>query len=158
MTGNQQFVERLAQLPRERTYALPALLLAQRELGWVSDDSVREIARHLRLTLNDVESVATSYPEIERQPTGKAVIRVCTGASCWIRGADEVMSAFEAELKISAGQTSRDGSFTLVSTPCCFACAVAPVIEVNDLLRGRVNAGDVTAILASTGEPSNDGR
>jgi NADH:ubiquinone oxidoreductase subunit E len=156
MVKNQQFAERLASLPRQRTFTLPALLLAQREYGWVSDDTVREIAAHLRLTLNDVESVATSYPEIQRRPTGRVVVRVCTGASCWIRGSDEVMAAFEAALEIGAGDTTPDAWITLESTPCCFACAVAPVVEIDGKLRSRVEPAEIPVLLPSTGGARHD--
>ena len=154
---SQAFKARLAELPRDRTHVLPALLLAQDSFSWVSDHDVRAIARHLRMTPNDVEAVATSYPEVRRRSPGRVVIRVCDGASCIVNQGTEVLSVLENHLGIRANESTSDGEFSLELTPCCFACGMAPVIEVNGTLSGRMTPALALQLLL-TGKVSDDER
>lgn len=142
----------LSALPRERSALLPALLLTQRRLGTVPDWAVERIAAHLRLTVNDVEGVVTGYPDLRRNPTGARVVRVCTGLGCWTAGADRLTAALTAALGIRLGQTTPDGAIALEETPCCFLCGVAPVVDVDGVRHGRVNA-DAIAAFVTAGAP-----
>lgn len=141
-----EFERFLSTLPRERTWLLPALAAAQQAEGFVSDGAVRRIAAHLRLTANDIEGVATGYPELRRHPPGRRVVRVCTGVTCLCAGADRVLTALEQELGIRPGQTTEDG-VTLEETSCCFLCGVAPVIDVDGACRGRVTPGQAIGLV-----------
>jgi NADH:ubiquinone oxidoreductase subunit E len=143
----------LADLPRQRTQLLPALLLVQRRLGHVPDWAVEAIAAHLRLTVNDVEGVTSGYPDLRRQPTGQHLVRVCTGLSCWAHGGDEVLAALEAAWQIKAGGTTADERFTLEEIACCFVCAAAPVVEVDGRFVGRVAAGAASALVSPSATP-----
>lgn len=129
----------LSRFPRERTYFLPALLEAQRELGWLPDWAVGEIAAYLRLTANDADGVATSYPEIHRHPWGRRILQVCTGPSCSLKGADRLLSALSEELGLQVGETTPDGRLTLEETFCAFACAQAPIMKIDDRSYGRIS-------------------
>lgn len=142
------FERRLLALPRRRTALLPALLLAQETLGYVPDWAVERIAAHLRLTANDVEGVATSYPDLRRRPAGEHVVRVCTGVGCLAQGGDRLLAAAQAALGIVVGDTTADGRLTLEETACCFVCAVAPVVEVDGICRGRMRITDVRLQIA----------
>lgn len=129
----------LSRFPRERTYLLPALLAVQKELGFLPNWAIGEIAIHLRLTANDADGVATSYPEIRRQPSGRHVLRVCTGPACFARGGDRVLAALSERLGISVGETTSDGSLTLEETTCAFVCAQAPVMDIDDRTLGQIS-------------------
>jgi len=152
-----QLAKRLGALPRERTQLLPALLLAQAHLGYVSDWAVERIASHLRLTVNDVEGVATSYPELRRRPPGAHVVRVCTGLPCWTAGSERVLAALEAALRVRAGETTADGRVTLEEIACCFVCAVAPAVEVDGRCAGRLTPEATTALVAQLGDAPTAG-
>jgi NADH-quinone oxidoreductase subunit E len=148
----------LANLPRLRTQLLPALLLAQATLGYVPDWAVERIAVQLRLTPNEVEGVATGYPDLRRRPVGRHVVRVCTGTSCWLAGGDRLLAALEAQLGIRAGATTRDGEVTLEEVACCFVCAMAPVVEVDGVCRGRIGAEAAAALATFPPIPHDGGR
>ena len=45
--------------------------------------------RMLRMSLAELESVATFYNLIFRRPVGRHVIMVCDSVSCWIMGHDQ---------------------------------------------------------------------
>lgn len=129
----------LSRFPRERTYLLSALLAVQRELGFLSNWAISSIASYLRLTANDADGVATSYPGIHRRPLGRHVLRVCTGPACFAKGGDRVLAAFAESLGIGVGKTTPDGSLTLEETSCAFVCAQAPVIDIDDRTLGQMS-------------------
>lgn len=129
----------LSQFPRERTHLLPALLAVQQQLGYLPDWAIGEIARHLRLTANEVDGVATGYPEVQRHPLGRHVLRVCTGPACSLKGADHLLSALAEGLGIQVGETTPDGRLTLEESSCAFTCAQAPVLMIDERSYGRIS-------------------
>ncbi len=147
----RRFERQLRALPRQRTQLLPALLLAQAAFGYVSDQAVEQIAAHLRLTPHAVEGVATSYPELRRQPSGAHVVRVCTGVSCWTAGSDQLLVTVAAMLGVQGGASGADSPVSVEEVPCCFLCAVAPVVEIDGICHGRASVERVRALVAAIG-------
>ena len=141
--------ELLAQFPRERTWLLPALQAVQRAERWLSPEALEAVAGHLRVPKSEVWGVASHYPELRLARPGRRVVRVCTGVSCVARGGRELLGACAAPLGVRAGGTTPDGGVTLEEMDCAFACAVAPVVEVDHEPRGRVTPGDLEALLTA---------
>ena len=146
--------ETLARYPRERTWLLPALRDAQHEDGWLSPDVLDAIAAHLRVPVSEVWGVASHYPELRLARPGKRLVRVCTGVACAALGGLELLTACERKFGLSAGETAADGSTTIEALDCAFACAVAPVIEVDHERRGRVTLDDLDAALDPETSPA----
>jgi NADH:ubiquinone oxidoreductase subunit F (NADH-binding)/NADH:ubiquinone oxidoreductase subunit E len=142
--------EALAQFPRERTWLLPALQAVQRAERWLSPESLEAVAAHLRVPKSEVWGVASHYPELRLSAPGRRVIRVCTGLACLAHGASEILRACERRLDVQAGHTTAEGAVTLEELDCAFACASAPVVEVDHGYRGRVTAGDVEKLLTGS--------
>jgi NADH:ubiquinone oxidoreductase subunit E len=142
------FEERLAAYPRERTHLLPTLLLAQETLGHVPDGAIELIARHLRLTVNDVEGVVTGYPDLRRRAAGKRVVRVCTGVSCAFAGGHQLLTMLSETLAQQPGDGAPKG-ITLEESPCAFLCALAPVLEVDGVCHGRVRTDRAVALVTA---------
>lgn len=142
----------LSRYPRERTYLLPALLAVQRGLGCLPNWAINEIAGHLRVTVNDADGVATSYPEVHRHPPGRRILRVCTGPSCSLKGADRLLSALSEELGVQVGETTPDGRLTLEETFCAFICSQAPVIKIEDRSYGRISPEEARRLAEEAGE------
>src|SRR6058998_3214663 len=145
--------EALSQFPRERTWLLPALQAAQRAEGWLSSETLATVADHLRVPKSEVWGVASHYPELRLARPGRRLIRVCTGVSCRVRGGRELLVAGERRLGVRAGQTTADGAATLEELDCGFACAVAPVVEIDHAYRGRVTPDALDALLAAHPAP-----
>jgi NADH-quinone oxidoreductase subunit F len=141
----------LAQFPRERTWLLPALQAMQRSERWLSPAALEAVAVHLRVPRSEVWGVASHYPELRLQPPGRRLVRVCTGVACLARGARDLLAACEDRLGVRAPGTTPDGGVTLEELDCAFACASAPVVEVDHHYRGRVAAADVDALVAGAG-------
>src|SRR5438046_170096 len=138
----------LATFPRERTWLLPALQAVQRAERYLSPDALEAVAAHLRVPKSEVWGVASHYPELRLTRPGRRLVRVCTGVSCRVRGGRELLAACAERLGVAAGVTAADGSVTLEEIDCAFACAVAPIVEVDHRSRGRVAPGDLDRILA----------
>lgn len=150
MTGTDQsptWQEWLVAQPRQRTGLLPALLKTQELAGFVSDEAMRDIALRLRVTVNEIEGVATAYPELRRSATARRVVRSCDGLSCQCRGQDAVLKTLESALGVKLHATSSSG-VALEPMPCGFLCAVGPVVEVDGIAHGRVDSADVARLIA----------
>ncbi len=140
----------LAAFPRERTWLLPALLAVQHRERWLSPEALIAVADHLRVPQSEVYGVATHYPELRLSEPGRRIVRVCVGVSCGVRGALDALAALERRLGIAADGTTPDGEVTLERLDCAFACAVAPVVEVDGRRIGRVAAQDAGQVLRSS--------
>jgi NADH-quinone oxidoreductase subunit E len=137
-----------ASYPDPRSAVLPALQLAQAEHGgWLPEEAFREVAEALDLTPAYCLSVASFYDMFRLQPVGRQLIEVCTNVSCAVRGAQQVVDAFERTLGLETGGTSEDGEFTLRTVECLGGCGWATVVAVNNRHRLRVRAGDVAGIV-----------
>jgi NADH-quinone oxidoreductase subunit F len=142
----------LAHFPRERTWLLPALQAVQHAERWLSPAALEAVAAHLRVPTSEVWGVASHYPELRLTAPGRRLVRVCTGLACVALGGREILESCERRLGIRAGDTTPDGAVTLEELDCAFACASAPVVEVDHEYRGRLSAADVDTLLA--GAPS----
>ena len=132
--------------PTREALTIDALKIVQRHRGWVSDESVREIAKHLGMPECDLDSVATFYNLVHRRPVGRHVILLCDSVSCWIMGADRVREAL-AKRGIEEGKTTADDRFTLLPIVCLGCCDRAPAMMIGDDLHGPVAPETLDATL-----------
>jgi NADH-quinone oxidoreductase subunit E len=140
----QEIAERY---PVRRSAIMPALHLAQERYSWLPPEALREVAEALELTPAYCQAVASFYDMYHLEPVGRHTIDVCTNVSCALLGAQQVVEAFEAELGISAGDTSPDGSYTLRTVECYGGCGWGPVVAVDYRYREPVKPADVGAIV-----------
>jgi len=135
------------QYPQKRSACIDALKIVQRRRGWVSDESLRDLAAFLGMTPDELDSVATFYNLIFRRPVGSRVILICDSVSCWIMGYERIRELLTARLGIELGETSADGEFTLLPNACLGACDRAPVMMINDELYQDLDPGSLDQIL-----------
>ena len=136
-----------ARYPESLSAVMPALQLAQeRAGGWLPEQAFREVADALDLTPAYCLSIASFYDMFRLEPVGETVIEVCTNISCGLKGAQQVVEAFESELGLKAGETTAE--FTLRTVECLGGCGWATVVAVNNRHRLHVQAGDVPEIVA----------
>jgi NADH-quinone oxidoreductase subunit E len=117
--------------PRREAVCIDALKIVQRRRGWVSDESLRDIAAHLGMSPTDLDSVATFYNLISRRPVGRHVIMVCDSVSCWIMGHERIRKHLNERLGIEFGATTPDDRFTLLPIVCLGCCDHAPAMMVD---------------------------
>lgn len=142
----------IAHVPYRSAAAIDALKIVQAHRGWVSDESLRAIARHLEMSAEELEGVATFYNLIFRRPVGDRVILLCNSISCWIRGCDRLQARIGEQLGIGLGETTPDGHYTLLPVTCLGACDKAPVMMVGDDLYERIDERAITSIFGEDGE------
>jgi NADH-quinone oxidoreductase E subunit len=145
----QREVEELAsRYPVARSAVMPALRRAQEEHGgWLPPEALVEVADALDLTPAYVKGVATFYDMYHLEPVGRRLVEVCTNICCGLRGAQDVLNAFERELGIAPGETTEDGEFTLRAVECIGGCGWPTVVAIDNVHRLSVTASDVPAIV-----------
>lgn len=136
--------------PNARRDALiPILQEIQEEEGYLSREAVVRVGRHLGLPASKIYGVATFYNQFRFQAQGNYHIQVCRGTACHVKGSLAVLEALQRELRIEAGQTTRDGLFSLEVVACIGACGLAPVISVNGEFHAGVTTQQVEKIIKS---------
>src|SRR5580658_4913057 len=136
-----------AHYPRRDALCIDALKIVQRHRGWISDESVRDIAGHIGMSPTDVDSIATFYNLIFRRPVGRHVITICDSVSCWIMGHDRIRLHLETGLGVGFGETTPDNRFTLLPTVCLGCCDRAPAMMVDGDLHADLDPQKIDAEL-----------
>jgi len=131
----------------KRDSLIPILQEVQEAEGFLSRESIAQIGEYLRLPASKIYGVATFYNQFRFQSVGKYHIQVCRGTACHVKGSARVLDAVKRELKIDAGETSRDGLFSLEVVSCIGACGLAPVIAINGEFYAGVEPENIKGIL-----------
>ena len=119
--------------PEQRQSAVMACLrILQRERGYLSVASEKQVAEYLGMPPIAVHEVTTFYNMYNRAPVGKYKLNVCTNLPCQLRDGARALHHLEQRLGIGMGETTADGLFTLQQAECLGACADSPVMLVND--------------------------
>lgn len=139
----------IAKVPFKQSACLEALMVVQNTHGYVSDESLRDVASYLEMSETELDSIATFYNLIYRKPVGKKVVRVCDSVSCWIMGYEKVREKICSHLNVKLGETTSDGSFTILPTQCLGTCDKAPAMLVGEDLHRNLTEGNVVQILES---------
>lgn len=137
----------LARYPERRSALLPLMHLYQEEAGYLTEDTIVQLAERLGLTPTQVLEVATFYDMFRLTPSGRREIWVCHNLSCALSGAEQVVRRLEEVLGVSAGDTTADGLFTIKRVECLAACVLAPAVQVGPDYYGPVAAHDVDALV-----------
>jgi NADH:ubiquinone oxidoreductase subunit E len=132
----------------DRSMLIPMLQDIQASAGYLPKSTLKQLSRELRIPLSEIYSVATFYSSFSLAPRGEHVITLCLGTVCYLKGADKIAARIKEELGIGEGETTADGRFTLLAMNCIGACALAPVMTVDDTYYQKVDSGQLPGILA----------
>jgi NADH-quinone oxidoreductase subunit E len=130
--------EIIGRLPRAKSALIPLLHLAQEQDGWLAEDAMAHVAELLGITSAEVYGTATFYEMFKFAPVGRYCINVCTGISCHLTGAWELLEHAEHTLGVHVGGTTADGMFTLENAECIAACTEGPALAINHRYRHTV--------------------
>ena len=117
---------------QKQSAVMSALIVAQDEKGWLSSEVMDFVAKYLDMPPVAVYEVATFYSMYNLHPVGRHKLTVCTCLPCGLQGALEAADHLRAKLGIDFNETTPDGRFTLKEGECMGACAMAPVLLVNN--------------------------
>ncbi len=117
---------------QKQSAVMSALIIAQDEKGWLSTELMDYISAYLDMPPVAVYEVATFYSMYNLQKTGKYKLTLCTCLPCGLQGSLEAADHLRHKLGIDFNETTPDGRFTLKEGECMGACAMAPVLLVNN--------------------------
>jgi NADH-quinone oxidoreductase subunit E len=118
---------------------IPMLQMVQGRLGYLPENALDAIARLTGRSAAAVFGTATFYEQFRLAPVGRHIVRVCRGTACHVKGSDRILEEIRQRFELSPGETSPDRQFTLETVACFGSCAIAPVVVVDDSVKGRMN-------------------
>ena len=145
----REIEEEIKHFDYKQAVSVDALKIVQKHRGWVSDESIKDIAELLEMSPAELDGVATFYNLIYRKPVGKHVILLCDSVSCWVMGCDRMREHFTKRLGIDYGETSADNEFTLLPMQCLGTCDHAPAMMIDETLHRDLDEDKIDGILES---------
>jgi NADH-quinone oxidoreductase subunit E len=119
----------------------------QEKYRYLPRDTLEHTAKRLGLPRTQVFGVATFFKAFSLKPRGRQIVHVCMGTACHVRGSQNVLEEVERRLAVKAGDTTPDGEFTLETVNCVGACALGPVVVMNEEYHGLMGPLKVENIL-----------
>ncbi|MBC7795241.1 MAG: NAD(P)H-dependent oxidoreductase subunit E [Pyrinomonadaceae bacterium] len=116
---------------RRRSALLPLLFVVQRERGYIDTPGAAYVANKLEIEIVDVWETASFYSMFNMKPVGRHHIQICKTLSCKIMGEPEITNHVCSKLGIKAGETTKDGKFTLSLVECLGSCGSAPMFQIG---------------------------
>jgi NADH:ubiquinone oxidoreductase subunit E len=139
--------EILARYQGRRADVIQALQDTQNAYGYISKAHLQQISRELSSPYSYTYAIATFYKSFALHERGRYVIKVCDGTACHLKLSDDIVDEIQSALGVGVGETTPDKLFSLEQVNCLGACAMAPVMAINDTLHGKLTRKKVRAIL-----------
>jgi NADH-quinone oxidoreductase subunit E len=130
--NDPELVARLVEEASSRGSLIAVLQHVQSRLGYLPEPVVNEIARICKVPASRLYGIITFYAQFSTERSGRFKIHVCEGTACHVAGVSRVTQALSDELGVEVGGTTPDYLATLETVSCVGACALAPVVRVND--------------------------
>lgn len=143
---------------RDPGFLIPVLQDVQEDFGYLPAPALRSVAEILRVPLTQVYSATTFYRSLRLTPRGKHLITLCLGTVCYLKGASEIARAIQDSLNVAPDGTTDDLLFTFKPVNCLGACALAPVMMVDNQYFTKVRPNQVEGILAGYAEEGDEPR
>ena len=136
---------------------IEVLLDIQEAHGYISEEAMRTVAGQLGVPLIEVYRVASFYRAFALSPRGRHVITICMGTACHVRGAARMLDEVAGQLAVEPGETTEDGLFTVETVNCLGACALGPVVVVDDVYHDHMTPGKLRELVATIREAEQEG-
>ncbi|MDN5334676.1 MAG: hypothetical protein PWP59_1938 [Sphaerochaeta sp.] len=120
----------------------------QQEQGYISREAADTVAELLDVPLATIWGVITFYHFFKLTKPGKHNIQVCMGTACYLKGGQALIEELDNQLKLSVGEVTDDGNFSLEAVRCVGCCGLAPVMTVGGEVFGKVTKDQVAGIIA----------
>jgi len=145
--AKKRFEYILTRYPNKEAALLPTLHLAQEVWGWISPETVMYVSELLDLSPANVFGVVSFYNMYNQKPVGKYHLQVCTNLSCMVTNAYDIYDNLCDRLKITPGQTTADGLYTVTEVECLGSCGTAPVVQINNDYHENMNVEKMNELL-----------
>jgi len=141
----------------EKSWLIAIFQDIQQEYRYLPKEAIGRIAQRLKIPLTQAYMVATFYKSFSLVPRGEHEIHVCLGTACHLRGGQRLVENFERALQVRAGGTTADKKFTLETVNCLGACALAPLVRVDQKNYGKMTGDRVMKIIKEY-RPEGEGK
>jgi NADH-quinone oxidoreductase subunit E len=118
--------------PGEPRYLISLLQDIQANYNYISEENLNLVCEHVGVPLTQAWAVATFYKAFSLEPRGEHEISVCMGTACHLKGGERIAQGLERNLNVTRGHTTEDMKFTLDTVNCLGACAMAPVVKIDE--------------------------
>lgn len=139
----------LAPYQGEKGALISVLQKAQETLGYLSEETIAEVADFLGLSQSEAYGVASFYAQFRFERQGEHAIKVCQGTACHVRGGRRILDFLKQELGIQPGETTKDYKLSLETVTCFGACALAPVVVVDKTVNTKMTTAKARQQLGS---------
>jgi NADH:ubiquinone oxidoreductase subunit E len=146
-----KFIEQTRGLPHPESYLIAVLQMLQKHFGYLPAKTLDAVSQMMQIPSAKVTGVATFYHFFTFIPKGKHTVSVCLGTACYVKGAGILVDRLKEMLGVEVGGASKDGLFTLEVARCVGACALAPVVIVDDKVYANVKPDELAKILSKYG-------
>jgi NADH-quinone oxidoreductase subunit E len=144
----------------DRAASLAILQDVQREYNFLPREALELVAQRLNVPVGHIYQMATFFKAFSLKPKGEYVIKVCLGTACHVQGGPHILEELEHDLNLKSGQTSSDGKFSVEAVRCLGACALAPIVVVNEEVYGKMSTSAVSKLAGelNKGGAKGDGK
>jgi NADH-quinone oxidoreductase subunit E len=129
---------------------IPLLQHYQKTDGYISQESIRQIASFLKVSEAHIYGVASFYAQFRFEKPSDIIIRVCLGTACHVQGGEQLSKEIQNLLGIAPGEITPDGRFEFQQVACLGCCAQAPVVEINGKIYGKMTPDKLRRVLNET--------
>ena len=143
----KEMEEILKKHPKQKDSLIAILNEVQEKYGYIPKTCQIEISKYLNMPMAEIYGVITFYSRFTTSPKGKYNIAVCLGTACFVKGSQSILDRLKERLKITGGQTTPDGKFSIDEVRCVGACGLAPVFMVNDEVYGNATVKMVDEVI-----------
>lgn len=149
-TARQTVEKMLESCGRSQDHLIQMLQHLQNHYGYLPEDALKCLSELTGITPARITECATFYASFRLKPSGKHNIRVCVGAACHVKGAENVYDSFRRVLGIEGAEdTDQDGLFTVGKVACLGCCMLAPAVQIDDQIYGWVEPSECDVIIRS---------
>ena len=142
---------------RDRANIIAILQDIQAEVNWLREEDLRYVCRELSIPPAKMMGLATFYKAFSLKPRGKHIVQVCLGTACHVRGAIRILGAIERDLGIQAGETDESLDWTLETVNCLGACALGPIVVLDDEYHGQMTSVKATRLVQKVKKADGNG-
>jgi NADH-quinone oxidoreductase subunit E len=137
----------LAGFSRKPDELIPLLQQCQKMYGYISQESVQQIAGFLKVSEAHIFGVASFYAQFRFEKPGENLIRICHGTACHVQGGVQIAEEIQNLLGIAPGEITPDGRFEFQQVACLGCCAQAPLVEINGKIFGKMTPEKLRKVL-----------
>jgi redox-sensing transcriptional repressor len=149
----QKLIDIFSRYQPKREFLVQILEETQKAIGYLSPEAIGHVADYLNVSREKVVEAAAFYPVFRTEPPVRYRISICKGETCSRKGSSQLLEVVGRELRISDGERTADGLFSLDTAPCRGMCAEAPVVSINDVVLSLRSAEDLATHLQELKNP-----